>query len=200
MASTVRMVWAQAAGGVIGADGGLPWHLPEDLRLFKALTHGSTVVMGRRTWESLPPRVRPLPGRRNVVLSSTMEDTDPGAEVARSVDDVLALGEDLWVIGGGGVYAAFLPHADEVVLTEVDAQLPGDTWAPALGPDWALGARLPAAGWAGSAGGLSFRVSQWRRSGTGADPVAAVLAEQASGWTDGGRSGGGRSDGVGGGR
>lgn len=195
MGSTVRMVWAQARGGVIGVDGALPWHLPEDLRLFKALTLGSTVVMGRRTWESLPPRVRPLPGRRNVVLSSTLDGAGTGAEVARSVQDVLALGEDLWVIGGGGVYAAFLPHADEVVVTEVDAQLPGDTWAPALGPEWVPGVRLPATGWAESAGGLRFRVSQWRRPAAGADPVAGVLAEQAGGWTGGGRSGG-----VGGGR
>jgi dihydrofolate reductase len=189
------MVWAQSAGGVIGADGALPWHLPEDLRLFRALTLGSTVVMGRRTWESLPPRVRPLPGRRNVVLSSTLDPAEPGARVARSVDDVLALHEDLWVIGGGGVYGAFLPHADEVVLTEVDAVLPGDTWAPQLGPDWVLGARVPGTGWAESTAGLRFRVSQWRRGRTPSGPVPRVLAEQSAEW-----SRAGRSDGVGAGR
>src|SRR3712207_8987269 len=111
------MVWAQGADGVIGSGGALPWHLPEGLRLFRALTLGSTVVMGRRTWESLPPRFRPLPGRRNVVLSTTLDPGAPGAEVVRSVDDVLALPDDLWVIGGGAVYAALLPHADEVVAT-----------------------------------------------------------------------------------
>jgi len=180
------MVWAQAVGGVIGAGGALPWHLPEDLRLFRALTLGSTVVMGRRTWESLPPRFRPLPGRRNVVLSTSLDPATPGAEVVRSVDEVLALTDDLWVIGGGAVYATFLPHADEVVVTEVDTDLPGDTWAPPLGPDWELGTRLPADGWAGSDGGLRFRVSWWRR-GTAVDgPVPGVLAQHAGTWTRGG--------------
>jgi dihydrofolate reductase len=185
------MVWAQAEGGVIGAGGALPWHLPEDLRLFRALTLGSTVVMGRRTWESLPPRFRPLPGRRNVVLSSSLPEAaaGDGVPVARSVDDVLALDGDLWVIGGGAVYGAFLPHAEEVVVTEVDAQLPGDTWAPALGPEWALAARVPATGWSDSTTGLRFRVSHWRRGTTGSDAVRRVLAEQLGQWTAAGRSG-----------
>ena len=185
------MVWAQAEGGVIGAGGALPWHLPEDLRLFRALTVGGTVVMGRRTWESLPPRFRPLPGRRNVVLSSSLPEAGAGdgVPVARSVDDVLALDGDLWVIGGGAVYRAFLPHAEEVVVTEVDAQPPGDTWAPALGPGWALAARVPATGWSDSTAGLRFRVSQWRRGTTGSDAVRRVLAEQLGQGTSAGRYG-----------
>jgi dihydrofolate reductase len=182
VSTTVRMVWAQAAGGVIGVDGALPWHLPEDLRLFRALTLGSTVVMGRRTWESLPPRFRPLPGRRNVVLSSTLDPAEPGAEVVRSVDDVLALDGDLWVIGGGTVYAAFLPHAGEVVVTEVDAQLPGDTWAPQLGAGWARARRLPEEGWSPSAAGLRFAVSLWTREPAAPSAgTATVLAEVLSG-------------------
>ena len=190
------MVWAQGAGGVIGADGALPWHLPEDLALFRALTWGSTVVMGRRTWESLPARVRPLPGRRNVVLSSTLEPAEVGVQVARSVDDVLALDGDVWVIGGGGVYAALLPHADEVVVTEVDVDLPGDTWAPRLEPDWVPGARVPATGWAESSGGLRFRVSQWRRGTVEAGAVPSILAAEAEKWAAAGRS----DSGVGAGR
>ncbi|CCH89735.1 Dihydrofolate reductase [Modestobacter italicus] len=186
----LRLVWAQAAGGVIGADGALPWHLPEDLRLFRALTLGSTVVMGRRTWESLPPRVRPLPGRRNVVLSSTLDPADAGVEVARSVDDVLALDGDVWVIGGGEVYAALLPHADEVVVTEVDAQLPGDTWAPALDAGWLPGARVPAAGWARSGAGLRFRVTHHHRGSAAPGPVPGVLADHLAAWTRAGQSGG----------
>jgi dihydrofolate reductase len=177
------MVWAQAHGGVIGADGALPWRLPEDLRLFRALTLGSTVVMGRRTWESLPPAVRPLPGRRNLVLSSTLDAAGAGVEVLRSVDDVLAQGGDRWVIGGGGVYAAFLPHASEVVVTEVDAAVPGDTWAPELGPAWATDVRVPADGWWQSAGGLRFRVSVRRRGAGGPGPAAGVLAEHQRTWT-----------------
>jgi dihydrofolate reductase len=188
------MVWAQSDGGVIGAAGALPWHLPEDLRLFRALTLGGTVVMGRHTWDSLPPRARPLPGRRNVVLSSSLDPAHAGgqeaAHVVRSVDDVLALDGDLWVIGGGAVYGAFLPHADEVVVTEIDEQLPGDTWAPQLGPEWVLGARVPGTGWAESTGGLRFRVSQWRRGTIASGPVPRLLAEQLAEWTGAGRSGG----------
>jgi dihydrofolate reductase len=186
------MVWARSRDGVIGADGALPWHLPEDLRLFRALTRGSTVVMGRRTWESLPPRFRPLPGRRNVVLSTTLDPAETGVEVAASVEEVLATGGELWVIGGGAVYAAFLPHAAEVVVTEVDARPAGDTRAPDLGPDWLPGDRFPPAGWAESAGGLRFRVSLWRRPAAAgpaaAGPVPAVLAEQHGTWSLAGRS------------
>jgi dihydrofolate reductase len=184
------MVWAQADGGVIGADGGLPWHLPEDLRLFRALTLGCTVVMGRRTWESLPPRFRPLPGRRNVVLSATLEAADHGVDLVRSVDEVLALQGDVWVIGGGALYAALLPYAGEVVVTEVDAQVPGDTWGPQLGPEWALDTRVPTAGWSESTTGLRFRVTLWQRGTTVAGPVRGVLAEHHAEWTGAGRSGG----------
>jgi dihydrofolate reductase len=187
--AAVRMVWARSRDGVIGADGGLPWHLPEDLRLFRALTLGSTVVMGRRTWESLPARFRPLPGRRNVVLSSTLDPADAGVEVARSVDDVLASRQDLWVIGGGAVYAAFLPHADELVETEVDARPAGDTTAPDLGPEWRPAVRVPATGWAESSGGPRFRVSLWQRHPGDPGPAAAILAEQQKTWVPVGRSG-----------
>jgi dihydrofolate reductase len=182
------MVWARSREGVIGADGGLPWHLPEDLRLFRALTLGSTVVMGRRTWESLPPRFRPLPGRRNVVLSSTMDAADAGVDVARSVEEVIDRDGELWVIGGGAVYAAFLPHAAEVVVTEVDVRPAGDTKAPELGPEWLPGGRFPATGWAESSGGLRFRVSLWQRQAGVPGPVAAVLAEQQGTWPAAGRS------------
>jgi dihydrofolate reductase len=185
---TVRMVWARSPDGVIGAGGALPWHLPEDLRLFRALTVGSTVVMGRRTWESLPPRFRPLPGRRNVVLSSTLDHEEAGVDVARSVEQVLAIGGDLWVIGGGAVYAAFLPHADEVVVTEVDARPAGDTTAPELGPEWLRGAQFPTTGWAESSGGLRFRVSLWWRPAAVPGPVTAVLAEHHATWCAAGRS------------
>ncbi|MGZ4648755.1 MAG: dihydrofolate reductase, partial [Blastococcus sp.] len=111
------MVWAQARDGVIGADGALPWRLPEDLALFRELTMGSTVVMGRRTWESLPERFRPLPGRTNVVLTSDRTWSADGARAAASVEQVLAEHESFWVIGGGEVYARFLPHADRLVVT-----------------------------------------------------------------------------------
>lgn len=161
---TVGLVWAQARGGVIGAGGRLPWHLPEDLRLFRELTAGSTVVMGRRTWESLPERFRPLPGRRNVVLTTDRSWAADGAERAGSVAEVLGRDEDLWIIGGGQVYAAFLPHADRVVVTDVDTAVDGDTWAPELGSEWVVSSRVPAIGWTASASGPGYAVSRYTRA------------------------------------
>lgn len=134
---TVNLIWAEAKDRVIGADGGIPWRIPGEQAEFKRRTAGSTVVMGRATWDSLPARVRPLPGRRNVVLTRDPAWSAPGAETAASIDEVLAKYDDFWVIGGAGVYAAFLPHADLVVRTEVDLAVPGDTYAPALGEGWA---------------------------------------------------------------
>ena len=158
------MVWAQARGGVIGADGGLPWHLPEDLLLFRRLTMGSTVVMGRRTWESLPGQFRPLPGRTNVVLTSDPRWSAEGARPAASVAQVLAEQDSFWVIGGGAVYAAFLPHADRLVVTEVDVLVDGDTWAPPLGEGWQREARSPAEGWTTSSSGLRYAVAEYGRA------------------------------------
>jgi dihydrofolate reductase len=176
---TVRLVWAQAPGGVIGRAGGLPWHLPEDLRLFRALTLGSTVVMGRRTWDSLPPGVRPLPKRRNVVVSTTLDPAQVGVPVVRSVDEVLAWRDDVWVIGGGALYGSFEPHAAEAVVTEVVTEVAGDTWAPRLGGDWALALRVPATDRLTSSTGLTFSVSWWRRGvdpDAGDSPVAGALS------------------------
>jgi dihydrofolate reductase len=162
----VGMVWAQARDGVIGRDGGLPWHLPEDLALFRELTMGDTVVMGRRTWESLPERFRPLPGRTNVVLTSHPNWAADGARRAASVEQVLAEYRSLWVIGGGAVYASFLPHADRLVVTDVDIAVAGDTWAPPL-DGWRLDERTPAEGWTTSSSGLPFAVSRYVRSDDG---------------------------------
>jgi dihydrofolate reductase len=160
---TVSLIWAQARDGVIGADGGLPWHLPEDLALFRRLTAGSTVVMGRRTWKSLPDRFRPLPGRTNVVLTTDPHWTADGAHPAASVEQVLAEHGSCWVIGGGTVYAAFLPHADRLVVTDVDVLVAGDTWAPRLGEGWVRTSRTPAEGWSESASGLRYAVSEYGR-------------------------------------
>ena len=167
---TLGLVWAQARGGVIGADGGLPWHLPEDLARFKALTTGGTVVMGRATWESLPPAVRPLPGRRNVVLSRRPGYLAPGARVAASLDEALAgAGGDVWVIGGASVYRAALPLAEVAVVTEIDAAYDGDTLAPEPGPDWEPVEREPAEGWLESRTGLRYRVTRLARRRTQPD-------------------------------
>lgn len=132
---TVALVAAVARGGVIGRDGGIPWRLPEDVASFKELTTGHAVVMGRKTWESIPERFRPLPDRRNVVVTRNPAWKAEGAERASSVDEALALLADeerVFVIGGAEIYAAALPHADELVLTEIDLDVDGDTFFP----DW----------------------------------------------------------------
>jgi dihydrofolate reductase len=124
---SVALVVAHSANRVIGRDGGLPWHLPSDLRHFKELTTGGTVVMGRRTWDSIPERFRPLPGRRNIVVSRN----GVGApEVFAGVEAALDAAGDCFVIGGGQVYAAALPLADTIHATEVEADVEGDAFFP----------------------------------------------------------------------
>ena len=150
----IGLVWAQSANGVIGRDGTLPWHLPEDLKHFRALTAGATVLMGRRTWESLPPRFRPLPGRRNLVLSRTPQE---GVETFPDLAQALAaVSGDVWVIGGAAVYRAALPFADRIVVTEIREIFEGDTHAPDLGrsPD-SVGP------WQESSTGLHYRFLTW---------------------------------------
>ena len=133
----VTLVAAVARGGVIGREGTIPWRLPEDLEHFKMLTTGHAVVMGRRTWDSIPDRFRPLPGRRNVVVTRNPEWSAPGAERASSFEEALRLlqGENrVFVIGGAEIYAAALPLADELVLTEIDLDVEGDTHFPPFDP------------------------------------------------------------------
>lgn len=131
------MVWAQARGGVIGDGRDMPWHIPEDLAFFKQATVGRPVVMGRATWDSLPERFRPLPGRRNIVCTRDAGWAADGAERAGSVDAALAsAGRDAVVMGGCQVYAAALPAADECLVTEIDADAPGTVLAPTLDAAW----------------------------------------------------------------
>ncbi len=134
----IAIVVAHAANGTIGRDGDLPWRLPSDLRQFRAITHGGTVVMGRRTWESLPPRFRPLPGRRNVVLSRDPAYAPEGAEVFRSLADALAAcDQDCFVIGGSATYAEALPLAQRCYITHVEGAVDGDAAFPLLDPaEW----------------------------------------------------------------
>lgn len=129
----VSLVAAVARDGVIGRDNAIPWHIPEDARRFRALTMGHPVVMGRRTWDSLPERFRPLPGRRNVVVSRNPDWHADGAERATSFDDALRLlqGEpQVFVVGGASLYAEALAVADELLVTEIDAKVEGDVFFP----------------------------------------------------------------------
>jgi dihydrofolate reductase len=125
----ITLIVARAQNGVIGRDGKLPWHISADLKRFKALTMGSAMVMGRKTFESLPGL---LPGRRHIVLTRDPRWNAHGAEVARDVDEALRLARDqpISVIGGADIFALFLPLADRVELTEVLADVPGDTVMP----------------------------------------------------------------------
>ncbi|GLI25815.1 dihydrofolate reductase [Agromyces rhizosphaerae] len=175
----IGLIWAEARGGVIGRDGVMPWHLPEDLAHFRDLTRGAPVVMGRRTWESLPPRFRPLPGRRNIVVSRGAAAAFDGAEHAASVPAALALAAAspesaaaappasataapepparIWIIGGAELYRQTIDLADRLEVTRIDADIDGDTRAPAIGPDWRLAASDPASGWHEAASALRYR-------------------------------------------
>jgi dihydrofolate reductase len=124
-----------ARNGVIGDGMQMPWRLPEDLAFFRRQTRGHTVIMGRATWDSLPGTFRPLPGRRNLVLTRNPDWSATGAQRASSLDDALALADDaekLFVIGGAQVYSAALPIADTLLLTEIDADAQGQVRFP----DW----------------------------------------------------------------
>lgn len=116
-------IWAQSRDGVIGFDGDMPWHIPEDLAHFKEITLKYPVIMGRHTWESLPEKVRPLPGRENIVLSSRLPGAwSRGAEVLAQLPEIT---QDTWIMGGAQIYAATLADADILEVTEIDAQLRG---------------------------------------------------------------------------
>lgn len=129
----IFLVLARAQNGVIGADGGMPWHLPMDLRHFKALTQNRPMIMGRKTFDSLPGL---LPGRRHIVLTRSADWAEDGAEVVHSVDEAIATANapHVAVIGGAEIFTLFLPRADRIELTEVHAAPAGDTIMPAFDP------------------------------------------------------------------
>ena len=140
----IHLIYARAANGVIGANGKLPWHLPEDLAHFKRTTLGCPVIMGRKTWDSLPAKFRPLPGRTNVVVTRQPDWYENGSQPARNMREALHFCEHdahVWVIGGAQIYAEALPLAHTVVVTEIAADFEGDAFAPELGANWALCSR-----------------------------------------------------------
>ncbi len=138
--SEIVIVAAVARNRVIGKDNKLLWNIPEDLAHFKALTSGHTVIMGRKTWESLPPRFRPLPGRHNIVISRQADYTAPGAEVSDSLENALKVASTaatVFIIGGEQIYRQALPIADRLEITEVDLEPEGDAWFPEIAAvDW----------------------------------------------------------------
>lgn len=160
------LIAAVARNGAIGRGGVMPWHLPEDLAHFKRLTMGCPVVMGRRTWDSLPPRFRPLPGRRNVVVTRNPGWQADGAEAVSSLEaalEGLAEAGTVFVIGGGELYAQALPRVDRLELTEIELDVPdADTFFPAFDRT-AFSAESRGEG--RSADGLGYRFLSYRRIG-----------------------------------
>jgi dihydrofolate reductase len=136
----ISLVYARSRNGVIGAGGGLPWHIPSDLKRFKETTLGKPVIMGRKTWDSL--RRKPLPGRLNIVLTQADGFVAEGAEVARSLDEAITRAghaPEICVIGGGEIYSMFLTRADRIYETVVDLDVSGDTFGPQLqAEEWCL--------------------------------------------------------------
>jgi dihydrofolate reductase len=155
---SLALIWAQAHDRVIGRDGGMPWHVPEDLAHFKELTLGDPVIMGRRTWEALDPRFKPLPGRRNIVLTRNADWHEPGAETAREIPG------DGWVIGGAELFAATIDRADRLEVTELDLEVAGDTWAPPIGVEWEV---VTATDWTTSRTGVPYRFLRYGRPAIG---------------------------------
>ncbi|MCA9978331.1 MAG: type 3 dihydrofolate reductase [Anaerolineales bacterium] len=137
MASCIAFVVAMDKQGVIGVNGRIPWHLPDDMKWFREVTMGKPVIMGRKTYESIPARFRPLRGRHNIVITRQPDYDAPGATVVHTIQEALAAAGDVQeiVIGGGGVlYEALLPQANRLYLTLVDGTFPGDTFFPAYDP------------------------------------------------------------------
>ncbi|WP_460800402.1 dihydrofolate reductase [Microbacterium sp. GXF6406] len=126
----VGLIWAEAAGGVIGAEGGMPWHVPEDLAHFKDVTMGSPVVMGRKTWDSLPERFRPLPGRENIVITRQQDWTAEGARRAADLPAAVRGLDRVWIIGGAEIFRQMIGEADRLEVTELDLAVEGDAHAP----------------------------------------------------------------------
>ncbi|MFT4201716.1 dihydrofolate reductase [Gordonia sp. (in: high G+C Gram-positive bacteria)] len=160
----IQLIWAQAHDRAIGRDNTIPWRVPEDMARFKELTIGHPVIMGRKTWDSLPPRFRPLPGRRNIVVTRDDEWTGDGAVRARTVDEalVLAEGEAVSVIGGAEIYRATMGRATDLRITEIDVEVPGaDAFAPAIGDEWEA---FHTGDWLESVSGVRYRFVDYRHS------------------------------------
>ncbi|PIT73320.1 dihydrofolate reductase [Limnohabitans sp. G3-2] len=135
----LHLIYARARNGTIGKDQQMPWHLPEDLAHFKRVTLGQPVIMGRKTWDSLPARFRPLPGRTNIVITRQADWSADGASRAASIEEAMRLCGDVpdaWIMGGAEIYRQAEPLASTAVVTEIDADFDGDAFAPELGAAW----------------------------------------------------------------
>ena len=155
----VGLIWAEARGGVIGAEGGMPWSVPEDLAHFKEVTMGTPVVMGRKTWDSLPERFRPLVGRDNIVVTRQQDWTADGAQRAATVSEAVRGRNRVWIIGGAEIFRQVIQDADRLEVTELDLDVDGDAFAPST-----AGWRLVDDGeWQTSRTGIRFRFRRYER-------------------------------------
>lgn len=168
----IAMIWAQTVAGIIGFENAIPWHIPEDFAHFKAATLGSPVIMGRKTWQSLPDKSRPLPGRCNIVISRDPDFAAPGGQVVTTldlaVDAATRAGHEqaqtrtdgspitIWVMGGSAIYDQFLDRADRLEVTIINNDIAGDAVAPQISNVWIQTRRDPAAGWHTSRTGLEY--------------------------------------------
>jgi dihydrofolate reductase len=153
------LIWAQANNGVIGAGGGMPWYVPEDLAHFKEVTFGAPVIMGRRTWDSLPERFRPLPDRENIVITRSQDWAADGARRAAGIEDAVRGQERVWVIGGAEIFRQVIGDADRLEVTELDIDVDGDAFAPSV-----EGWRLADEGeWQTSRTGVRYRFLGYER-------------------------------------
>jgi len=163
----IGLIWAEARDRVIGRDGVMPWHVPEDLAHFRALTVGSPVVMGRKTWDSLPAAFRPLPGRENIVVTRNPDWSALGASPVQSLNAAIERAREtshtVWVIGGGELFQQALEHADRIELTEINADIPGDSFAPEIASEWVQTGCDPEVGWHVSSSGLEYRFVSFAR-------------------------------------
>lgn len=161
----LALIWAQTSSGVIGAQGEMPWSVPEDLARFRRVTFDAAVVMGRKTWESIPRKYRPLDGRTNIVVTRDADYDADGAHVAGSLesafDQARLMRPDaqwIWIMGGGELYRQGMQLASYLDVTEIETSVAGDTYAPTIGDDWHL---LDQGEWCTSRTGVRFRSRQW---------------------------------------
>ena len=155
----VGLIWAEANGGVIGAEGGMPWYVPEDLAHFKEITLGAPVVMGRKTWDSLPERFRPLEGRENIVVTRQQDWSAEGARRAATVAEAVRGLDRVWIIGGAEIFRQVIADADRLEVTELDLSVDGDAYAPPK-----VGWRLVDEGeWQTSRTGIRYRFLGYAR-------------------------------------
>lgn len=155
----VGLIWAEAKGGVIGAEGGMPWHVPEDLAHFKDTTLTAPVVMGRKTWDSLPERFRPLPGRENIVITRSQDWQSDGARRAADLHAAVRGLDRVWIIGGAEIFAQVIGDADRLEVTELDLEVAGDAYAPSK-EGWRL---VDEGEWQTSRSGIRYRFLGYER-------------------------------------